>query len=40
LEETIKVRFDRAPCHFQLDSNFRIVTALQQQLGDLPLAWA
>jgi hypothetical protein len=34
------VRFDRAPSHFELRRNFRIVTALQQQLGDLPLAWA
>jgi hypothetical protein len=34
------VRFDRAPSHFELRRNFCIVTALQQQLGDLPLAWA
>jgi hypothetical protein len=34
------VRFDRAPSHFELRRNFSIVTALQQQLGDLPLAWA
>jgi hypothetical protein len=34
------VRFDRAPSHFELRRNFGVVTALQQQLGDLPLAWA
>lgn len=30
---------DGAPGHFQLFSNFRIVTALQQQIGDLLLPW-
>jgi len=34
------VRFDGAPSHFKLGSDFRIVTALQQQIGDLPLARA
>jgi hypothetical protein len=31
---------DRTPGHFQLFGNFRIVTALQQQIGDLLLPWA
>jgi len=34
------VRLDRAPGHFELRGNFRIVTALQQQLGNLLLPWA
>jgi hypothetical protein len=29
------VRLYRSPRHFELDGYFRIVTALQQQLGDL-----
>jgi hypothetical protein len=35
LEETIEVRLDRASGHLELRGNFSIVTALQQQLGDL-----
>jgi len=37
MEETIEVRLDCASGHFELRSNFRIVTALQQQLGNLLL---
>jgi hypothetical protein len=40
LEETIEVGLDRAPGHFQLRRNFPIVTALQQQLGNLLFPWA
>ncbi len=34
------MRLDRTSSHFELRSNFRIVTALQQKFGDLPLSWA
>jgi hypothetical protein len=34
------VRLDRASGHFELRGNFGIVTALQQQLGNLLLPWA
>jgi len=40
LEETVEVRLDSASSHFELRSNFPIVTALQQQLGDLLFPWA
>jgi hypothetical protein len=32
------VRFDRAPSHLQLLGYFGVITALQQQFSDLPLA--
>jgi hypothetical protein len=34
------VRLDRASGHMELGSNFRIITALQQQFGNLLLPWA
>jgi hypothetical protein len=40
VEETIEVGLDCASGHFQLRSNFGIVTALQQQLGNLLLSRA
>jgi hypothetical protein len=40
LEETIEVGLDRASGHFQLRGNFLIITALQQQLGNLLFPWA
>jgi hypothetical protein len=33
------VRFDRAPGHFELSRNLRIVATLQQQFGNLLFAW-
>jgi hypothetical protein len=35
VEETIEVRLDRPTGHLELRSNFRIVTALQQQFRNL-----
>jgi len=32
--------FDRALGNMQIASDFRIVTSLEQQLDNLPLAWA
>jgi coenzyme F420-reducing hydrogenase delta subunit len=37
-EQPVKVRFHRAPCHFELARDFIIVTALQEQLDDLLFA--
>jgi hypothetical protein len=34
------MRLDCAPGHLELRSDFRVVTALQQQLGNLLLPWA
>jgi len=34
------MRLDRAAGHFELRRNFRIVTALQQQLCNLLFPWA
>jgi hypothetical protein len=33
------MRFYGAPRHFQLGSDFRVVTSLQKQFDDLLLAW-
>jgi hypothetical protein len=38
-EQTIKVRFHRAPGHLELSRNLRIVATLEQQFGDLLFAW-
>jgi len=40
VEETIEVGLDCPSGHFELRCNFRIVTALQQQLGNLLLSRA
>jgi hypothetical protein len=38
-KQPVEMSFHGAPGHFELAGNFRVVTALQQQLDNLLFAW-
>jgi len=39
-KQAVEICFDGALGHIQVASDFRVVTALEQQIDDLPFPWS